>query len=513
MKDTALEAQVGGPPAMPVEERRPQYDPKSLLNSQPVIITVIDPVTYRVQFQNETGLRKFGDISGEPCHEKIANCVAPCTFCRMPETVRTGESTCNEVPLPNNQYLLVQWSKVMTVDGQTHVVETITDITERKRVEQALQQAQKMEAIGRLAGGIAHDFNNLLTIINGYSQLLSDELAHHPCRKDLDMIRQAGSRAAALTKKLLAFSRHQVLGQKPLAINCLIRDMEEILRCLIGEQIKIVTLLNPEVGEVLADPVQLEQVVLNLIINARDAMPEGGIVTIETCNVQLDDEYVRRHPGAKPGRYVAMSVRDTGCGMDAATQARLFEPFFSTKEMGKGTGLGLATVYGIVKQSGGYIEVSSEKGRGSVFKVLLPRVEIEVRGVQALAVSERSVEDRKTVLVVEDESGVRSFIATILRAQGYRVLEVSDGVEALKVMQTQANECRLVVTDVIMPRMNGPALARHLAAFIPDLKVLFISGYTGDTVLANGVSEQSEFLPKPILPHVLADKIQKIFCN
>ncbi len=327
------------------------------------------------------------------------------------------------------------------------------------------------------------------------------------------MIRQAGSRAAALTKKLLAFSRHQILDQKPLELNALIRDMEEILRCLIGEQIKIVTLLNPEAGGVLADPVQLEQVILNLVINARDAMPQGGVVTIETSNVDLSDDYLRRHPGAKPGRYVALSVRDTGCGMDAETQARLFEPFFSTKEVGKGTGLGLATVYGIVKQSGGYIEVASEAGRGSTFKVLLPRIEAKIQDAQAFTVLERQAETHKTVLVVEDESGVRSFIATILRTQGYHVLEASDGVEALKLMQMHAGACRLVITDVIMPRMNGPALAQHLAAFIPDLKVLFISGYTGDTISANGVGEQCVFLPKPIMPRTLADKVQEILSN
>lgn len=498
---------------MAVEQRRPQYDPKSLLNSQPVIITVVDPATYRVQFQNETGLKKFGDISDAPCYEKIAGCAEPCTFCRMPETVQTGDITCNEVLLPNNQCLLVQWSKVVTVDGRVHVVETITDITERKRNEKALQQAQKMEAIGRLAGGIAHDFNNLLTIINGYSQLLAEELVHHPCRKEVDMIRQAGSRAAALTKKLLAFSRHHILDQKPLELNALIRDMEEILRCLIGEQITIVTWLNPEAGAVLADPVQLEQVILNLVINARDAMPQGGVVTIETSNVDLSDEYLRRHPGAKPGRYVTLSVRDTGCGMDAETQARLFEPFFSTKEVGKGTGLGLATVYGIVKQSGGYIEVASEAGRGSTFKVLLPRIEAKIQDAQAFTVPERQAENDKTVLVVEDEGGVRSFIATILRAQGYHVLEASDGVEALKLMQTHAGACQLVITDVIMPRMNGPALAQHLAAFIPDLKVLFISGYTGDTVSANGVDERCVYLPKPVMPWTLADKVQEILSH
>lgn len=488
----------------------PQYDPQTLLNSQPVIVSVIDPATHTVQFQNETGLKKFGDISNASCYEKIAGCTAPCNFCRMLESVETGTVVSSEVPLPNNQYILVHWSKAVTADGRVHVIETITDITEHKRTEHSLLQAQKMEALGRLAGGIAHDFNNLLMVIMGHAHRLAQQFATHPCRRDLDLIAQAGSRAAALTKKLLTFSRRQVLEQRELHPNTLIRDLEDILRRLIGEQIQTVVVLDPQVGHVLGDPVQLEQVVINLALNARDAMPEGGILTIETGNVNLDEDYVRLHPGSNPGPHVRISVEDTGCGISPESLAHIFEPFYSTKEVGKGTGLGLATVYGIVKQSRGYVEVYSQPSRGSRFTALLPRIVTQGKAIEAPPPVEPQRVCRGTVLVVEDDEGIRTLIGKILTEDGYSVIEASDGVEALKTLQTFKGRCDLIVADVIMPRMTGAALIQAVQVLVPDTKVLFVSGYASDTLAANGVGDESAFLQKPFLPTTLMEKVAEL---
>jgi len=475
-----------------------------------VIVTVVDPATYIVQFQNETGLKNFGDISNATCYEKIGACKVPCTFCRMPEAVETGTVVSSEVPLPNDQYLLVHWSKAVTTDGQVHVIETISDITEHKRTEHSLRQAQKMEALGRLAGGIAHDFNNLLMVIMGHSYRLVQQFATHPCRHDLELIAQAGSRAAALTKKLLTFSRRQVLEQRELYPNALIRDLEDILRRLIGEQIQTVVVLDPRVGHVLGDPVQLEQVVMNLALNARDAMPEGGILTIETGNVDLDEEYVRGHPGASAGPHVRISVEDTGCGISSDSLEHIFEPFFSTKEAGKGTGLGLATVYGIVKQSRGYVEVSSQPGRGSRFTAMFPRIATRGEEIEVPPVVEPQRVSRGTVLVVEDDEGIRNLIGKILTEYGYAVIEASDGVEALKILQTFKGQCDLIIADVIMPRMTGAALVEAVKVFSSDIKILFVSGYANDTLAANGVGDEPAFLQKPFLPTTLTEKVSEL---
>jgi two-component system, cell cycle sensor histidine kinase and response regulator CckA len=488
----------------------PQYDPQTLLNSQPVIVSVIDPATYTVQFQNETGLKKFGDISNATCHEKIAGCTVPCTFCRMPESLETGTVVSSEVPMPNDQYLLVHWSKAVTADGRVHVIETITDITEHKRTEHSLRQAQKMEALGRLAGGIAHDFNNLLMVIMGHAHRLAQQFATHPCRRDLELIGHAGSRAAALTKKLLTFSRRQVLEQRELHPNKLIRELEDILRRLIGEQIQTVVVLDPQVGHVLGDAVQLEQVVINLALNARDAMPEGGILTIETGNVDLDEAYVNLHPGSSLGPHVKISVEDTGCGISSDNLVHIFEPFFSTKEVGKGTGLGLATVYGIVNQSRGYVEVASQPGRGSRFTALLPRIASPAEEIVLTSEVEPQKVCGGTVLVVEDDEGIRSLIGKILSDQGYPVIEASDGVEALKMLQTFKGRCALIIADVIMPRMTGAALVEAVQVFVPDIKVLYVSGYAVDTLAANGVVGESAFLQKPFLPIALTEKVSEL---
>ena len=488
----------------------PRYDPQELLNSQPVIVSVIDPATYTVLFQNETGLKKFGDISNASCYEKIAACTAPCAFCRMPESVETGTVVSSEVPMPNDQYLLVHWSKAVTADGRVHVIETITDITKHKRTEHSLRQAQKMEALGRLAGGIAHDFNNLLMVIMGHAHRLAQQFATHPCRHDLELIAQAGSRAAALTRKLLTFSRRQVLEQRELHPNTLIRDLEDILRRLIGEHIQTVVVLDPRVGRVLGDPVQLEQVVMNLALNARDAMSEGGILTIETGNVDLDEAYVNLHPGSSPGSHVRISVEDTGCGISSEGLEHIFEPFYSTKEAGKGTGLGLATVYGIVKQSRGYVEVSSQPGRGSRFTALFPRIVTQGEEIEVPPAVEPQRVSRGSVLVVEDDEGIRNLIGKILTEYGYPVIEASDGVEALKILQTFKGRCDLIIADVIMPRMTGAALVEAVQVLAPDIKVLFVSGYANDTLAANGVGDEPAFLQKPFLPTALMEKVAEL---
>jgi two-component system, cell cycle sensor histidine kinase and response regulator CckA len=488
----------------------PQYDARTLLNSQPVIVSVIDPSTHQIQFQNDTGQRTFGDIAGYSCYDKIAGCTSPCSFCRMPEALTSGLVVSNEVAVPGDKFLLVHWSKASTADGYTHVIETITDITDQKRTEQALHQAQKMEAVGRLAGGIAHDFNNLMMVVIGHAQRLLEQLATHPARRELELISQAGMRAAALTKKLLTFSRRQVFEPKELPVNQAIREMEDMLQRLIGEHIQMVVVLHPRTGHALVDPVQLEQVIMNLVLNARDAMPDGGLLNIETDNVELDDNFARLHPGSTAGPYIKILIQDAGCGMDAETLVHIFEPFFTTKESGKGTGLGLATVYGIVKQSRGYIDVTSEPGRGSRFTVYLPRVGQPVAETGAAQVETKTSAPKDSILVVEDEESIRTLVATVLQDQGYHVTVAKDGSEALQILQLLKGSCRLVITDVIMPRMKTSAFVEGLRAMRPEAQVLYMSGYAGETLHANGVGDDTPFLQKPFLPTTLIGKVEEL---
>jgi len=488
----------------------PRYDAQVLLNSQPVIVSVIDPATHQIQFQNDTALKKFGRIAGSSCYEKIAGCPAPCDFCRMPEALTSDDVVSQEVPLPGDKHLLVHWSKASTVDGQTHVIETIIDVTEHKRTAQALHQSQKMEAVGRLAGGIAHDFNNLMMVVIGHAHRLMHQFSTHPARPEMEMISQAGMRAAALTKKLLTFSRRQVFEPKELPVTQVIREMEDIIQRLIGEHIQVVTVLHPNTGHALADPVQLEQVVMNLVLNARDAMPDGGLLNIETDNVDLSEQFAQTHPGSTAGPHVKIMVQDAGCGMDADTMAHIFEPFFTTKEPGKGTGLGLATVYGIVKQSRGYIDVVSERGRGSRFTVYLPRVGPVIPEQASPPASAPGPCSPSTILVVEDEESIRKLMVTVLQDQGYQTLSAADGSEALQLLQTLKGACPLIITDVIMPRMKSSALVEGVRAMHPEARVLYMSGYAGDTLLANGVDEHTPFLQKPFLPTTLIEKVREL---
>ncbi|HJQ26966.1 MAG TPA: PAS domain S-box protein [Blastocatellia bacterium] len=388
----------------------------------------------------------------------------------------------------------------------------IRDITEQRRLEEQLRQSQKMQAIGQLAGGVAHDFNNLLTVITGYSQMAIEGAgANDELRGDIGEIQKASERAAALTRQLLAFSRQQVLQLKVLNLNTVIADTEKMLRRLIGEHIQLITKLSPDLAQLKADPGQVEQVIMNLAVNARDAMPEGGKLIIETANVDLDDRYVREHVGARTGPHVMLAVTDTGTGMDKATMSRIFEPFFTTKEIGKGTGLGLSTVFGIVKQSGGNIWVYSEPGSGTTFKIYLPSLHAADDSSPAKA-DKLLPRGSETVLLVEDEAALRVLAARALRKQGYNVLEASNGEEALQVAQGRAGmPLDVVVTDVIMPQMGGKPLALLVQGMRPDTKVLFMSGYTNDAILHQGVLEEgAAFLQKPFTPDALVRKIHEV---
>ncbi len=406
-------------------------------------------------------------------------------------------------------------SLVRNAAGQpAQVVGIIQDVTEQRKLERQFLQAQKMEAVGRLAGGVAHDFNNLLTIINGYAELLLRNFAPH--RAAVEMLRQmqeAGERAAALTRQLLAFSRQQVLALKTVYLDRVVHETERMLRRLIGEDIELITLSGDKVGAVLADPVQIQQVLLNLVVNARDAMPRGGKLVIETRNVELDAAFALGRAEIRPGPYVMLAVSDTGAGMDEATQARIFEPFFTTKEQGRGTGLGLATVYGIVKQSEGYIYVYSELGRGTTFKVYLPRIDPATEPAERPAPPPPSKGPRggETLLVVEDEQAVRELICSVLKGQGYTVLAAPDGEEALRLCREHGGPIDLVVSDVVMPRLGGRQLADGLAALRPGVKILFLSGYTDDAVVRHGVLEaETAFLQKPFTPAGLAHKVREV---
>jgi len=385
-------------------------------------------------------------------------------------------------------------------------------ITERKDLEAQLHQAQKMEAVGKLAGGIAHDFNNLLTIITGYTQLLLNRLGQEdPLVSDIQEIKKAGDRAAALTQQLLAFSRRQVLIPKVVDLNGIVANMETMLQRLIGEDIHLVTVLDPALSRVKADPGQLEQVIMNLVVNARDAMPKGGKLTIETTNHDISQSYRRGQAVVQPGRYAMLSVSDTGCGMEPELQTRVFEPFFSTKGQGKGTGLGLSTVYGIVKQSDGYIFLYSEPGCGSTFKIYLPRVEEAAVEAETGMLPDGLPQGTETVLLVEDEPGVRALVRDTLRIHGYTVLEARHGIEALLTAKQHTGPIHLLMTDVVMPQMSGREVADRLFVTRSDLRVLFMSGYTENAIVHHGVLHPgTAFLQKPFSPEALARKVREV---
>ena len=386
------------------------------------------------------------------------------------------------------------------------------DVTARKQLEEQLRQAQKMEAIGRLAGGVAHDFNNLLTIIAGYGQLVLEQLPEKDAsRPQVTEVLKAAERATSLTRQLLAFGRRQVLAPRVLDLNDVIADTEKMLRRLLAEDIELVAIPGPDLGHVKADPGQIEQVILNLAVNARDAMPQGGRLTIETSNVVLDEAYADQHVSVQPGPYVMLAVSDTGHGMDPETQAHLFEPFFTTKEKGKGTGLGLATVYGIVKQSGGYIWVYSEPGQGTTFKIYLPKVQETVEATPAPPAERTSAGGTETILLVEDDSSVRSLVHAVLEPRGYKILEARNGDDALFLCEQHKGPIHLLLTDVVMPGMSGRELAERLSPLHREMKILFMSGYTDNAIVHHGVLDANvRFLQKPFSPPALANKVRAV---
>jgi len=385
------------------------------------------------------------------------------------------------------------------------------DITERRYLEDQLRQAQKMEGIGRLAAGVAHDFNNLLTAIGGRCYLVLNALtSENPIRREIEIIQDAAERAAKLTHQLLAFSRKQILDPCVLDLNATVTGIEPLLRRMIREDIEIATALDSAAGRVKADAGQIEQVLLNLAVNASDAMPNGGWLTLATGNVTLDEAYARTHAEVEPGPYVMLSVSDTGHGMTAEVQAHIFEPFFTTKEVGKGTGLGLATVYGIAKQSGGHITVHSEPGHGAAFKLYLPRVEEAPGTAEPARPTEITRRGSETVLLVEDDEPLRTLAREILSIQGYTVLDAISPSEALRLADVHPGPIHLLVTDVVMPQMNGRQVADHLLAARPGLKVLFMSGYTDAAIVEHGVLEPgTHFLQKPFTPDGLSRKVRE----
>jgi two-component system cell cycle sensor histidine kinase/response regulator CckA len=415
----------------------------------------------------------------------------------------------------NGETLIIE--KVLTPlrDGSgeiTHFISTFRDITERRRLESELQQSQKMDAIGRLAGGVAHDFNNLLLVISAYAELMLDSLAaEDPLRRNIAEIMTASRRAADLTRQLLAFGRKQMQLLQVLDLNTVIGEITTMLPRLIGEDVELVFAPAHDLGKVKADPIQIEQVVMNLAANARDAMPGGGILTIETATVRVDESYVQRHAIVPAGDYVLLTVTDSGQGIAAEDMAHIFEPFYTTKEAGKGTGLGLATVYGIVKQNGGFVWVYSEPGLGTTFKVYLPQVQPLSSGIVITKPAESSPRGCETLLLVEDEASVRQAARQFLTGRGYTVLEAPDGEDAIRASREYRGLIHLLVTDVVMPRMGGPTLAERLTDERPDVKVLFVSGYAENTILKHGkIDVATRFLQKPFSLKTLARKIREV---
>ena len=399
---------------------------------------------------------------------------------------------------------------VVEFDGEKCVIATFKDITERKSMEKQLRQAQKMEAIGQLSGGIAHDFNNLLSVIIGYSEVMEERLApNDPLQKMCEQINKAGQSAASLTRQLLAFSRQQVLEPKILDLNAIVRNVEKMLRRLIGEDINFTTALEPELASVKADQGQIEQVIVNLVVNARDAMPHGGRLRIETANVHLDEAYARRHPPQQAGPYVSLTVSDTGIGMDTETQAHIFEPFFTTKEIGKGTGLGLSTVYGVVRQSGGHIWVYSELGHGTTFRIYLPLTSQAIDVEKPNPGPVETMRGTETILLVEDAEPLRELTRDLLVDSGYTVLEAGHPGQALEIAQKYKDPIHLLLTDMVMPGMNGRVLADKLASIRPDTRVVFMSGYTGFTH-SGLIDSELILLPKPFTKDTLLRKLHEV---
>jgi signal transduction histidine kinase/ActR/RegA family two-component response regulator len=487
-----------GEARMPAKQLLKSKDRKFqlLFEEHPHPMWVLDPATETILEANNAAVKLF-EYTREQFHG-------------MPlQTIRNGE-----------QRYRTSSGRLIEVETAAHTIEygdiaaelvVLMDVTQRRLLEDQLRQAQKMEAVGMLAGGVAHDFNNLLTIITGYSQLIVNNLSlDDPNRQSAEQIMKAGERAATLTRQLLAFSRRQVLQPKVLDVNRLIGTLTAMLRRLIGEDIDLRLDLRQGLGQVNADPGQIEQVLMNLVVNARDAMPRGGTLTIETANVNLDVNYTRTHVTLKPGPYVMIAVSDTGVGMDENTKAHAFEPFFTTKAQGRGTGLGLSTVFGIVRQSGGGVDIYSALGKGTSAKVYLPRID-QQEVIESPEQHEQSRKGSETILVAEDDEMVRSLVKETLMRQGYEVLDAASPLEAQKIADSHRGLIHLLITDVVMPKINGRDLATRLARRRPQMKVLYMSGYTDGAVVNNGIlRKEVAFLQKPFTPAALAGKVREV---
>ncbi len=432
------------------------------------------------------------------------------------ERVEESDAMCVERRREKRVQVALIHAPIKNAEGQVVGVSTVAhDVTESRRLEEMLRQAQKMEAVGRLAGGVAHDFNNLLGVILGYTELVLQRLGpNDPQRKDIEEIQKAGERAALLTCQLLTFSRKQVLQPIVLDLNAVVVAAEKMLRRLIGENIELLVLLSPDVCRVKADPGQLEQIIMNLAVNSRDAMPAGGKLTFETSNVELDEKYAALHASTRPGLHAMLAVTDTGCGMDAKTKAHIFEPFFTTKDFGKGTGLGLATVFGIVKQSGGSVWVYTEPGIGTTFKIYLPCADSACEIASPSYKVEKVGRGSRTILVVEDDVALLQVTHRSLEEVGYAILAARSPVEAIQISASHQGPIHLMVTDVIMPGLSGPQLASQISALRPEMKVLYVSGYTDDTIVHHGVLEPGlAFLQKPFSPKALARKVGEVLAS
>ncbi len=504
-----------------VEERVQQAEERHrmLFDSVPIPTVVHDTETLRILAVNEAAVRAYGWSREEWLSLTLLELRVG-----EPEAVRgglralgPGVETVTGVQHRKKGGSVIEVEVVtypLELGGRPARISLVQDVTARKRLEEHLQQAQKLDAIGSLAGGVAHDFNNILSIILSYSSMLLESVKPDDAmRADLEEIHQAAQRASDLTRQLLAFGRRQILQPRPLRLDTIVLDMEKMIRRVLREDVELTIVPAADLGSANVDPSQLEQVILNLVVNARDAMSRGGKLTIETFETELDEAHARELLNVTPGRYIVLAVSDTGVGMDKATQARIFEPFFTTKRASKGTGLGLSTVFGIVSQSGGHVTVESEPGCGTVFKVYFPRV--EAANHSSLAPSPKLAGGTETVLVAEDEGQVRALICNILRRQGYTVLEASSGAEALRVCEGHRAKIDLLVADVVMPKMSGRQLADHLESTRPETKVLFMSGYSDESIMhhlqpgdSSGV--KVELLHKPITPESLARRVREV---
>ncbi len=504
------------------EEEIRKSEQRLRIHAEHTPLAVIEwDLEHRVVAWNAAAESIFG-FSREEATGQHASFMVPPGFRQQVEEVgkgllaqKGGARSTNENSTKDGRTISCEWYNTPLVDESGRVLgvaSLVQDVTERVALEEKLRQSQKMEAIGRLAGGVAHDFNNLLTVIIGYSQILAEGVPAPSRLKDATMqIRSAADRAAGITKQLLAFSRKQVLSPRVIDLNDVMMNIDTMLRRLIGEDIEILTVPGRELGTVKADPGQIEQVIMNLVVNARDAMPSGGKLTLETENAELDEAYARDHAPVQPGRYVMLAVSDTGTGMTADTQAHIFEPFFTTKEVGKGTGLGLSTVYGIVKQSGGFIWVYSEPDKGTTFKVYFPRIDQRAEGVGVEKKPAGVQRGTETILLVEDDEQLRQLISSVLGESGYKVLAAAGTAEGLALCRNNHNDIRLLVTDVILPGMNGRQLAEQVKQISPHTRVLYISGYTSNAIVHYGVLDPGLwFLPKPFSLSALVAKVREV---